>query len=119
MKLTNDEIYLLYSALQSLKNEKIALPIKDGFVLVKNMKILQPLVEAIEETRETIIKKYVDESGVICAEKRAAVNKELYELSKVENDVILNKLSLTKIENLNLDLNIISALAPIIEEDGD
>lgn len=117
MKITNNEIYALMQGLQELKSLKVTMPIKDGFNLVKDIKILTPIVEAIDESLEEIISKYANESGAVPPESTAQANQELYELSLIENEVDLIKLSLVKIEKLELDLNLISKIAPIIEDE--
>lgn len=117
MKITNNEIYALMQGLQELKSLKVTMPIKDGFNLVKDIKILTPIVEAIDESREEIISKYANQSGAVPPESAAQANQELYELSLIENEVDLIKLPLIKVEKLELDLNLISKIAPIIEDE--
>ena len=125
--MTNKEVIDLYEALLAIqKNENIILPIRVGYVFLKNIKILQPIYESIMETIQTIGNKYgtliFNEQNQpmfqIDKDKIDLANQELIELNNFNNGEILNLtyLKLQDIENISLPMNYLSAIAVLIEE---
>ena len=125
--MTNKEVIDLYEALLAIqKNENIILPIRVGYVFLKNIKILQPIYESIMETIQTIGNKYgtlvFNEQNQpmfqIDKDKIDLANQELIELNNFNNGEILNLtyLKLQDIENISLPMNYLSAIAILIEE---
>ena len=112
MLMTNTEIYFLYEGLNKLRGLGINFPIRVGFNIVKNIKNLAKDYEAIEEARMDIIKKYepLEEKDI------DKVNVELIELGNISNNIDLIYIKLDDIADLEIPLDILEAIAPIILE---
>ena len=117
--LTNNQIINLYEILNNL-DSKTNVPIALGFGIIHNIKILEPYYMSIMEMRERIIK----ESGIqsedghvqVPADKIEEVNKQLYSLLDIRNEVA--SLSLLNVEQMSeafteLSLEVINVLYPI------
>ena len=119
MLLTNNQIYLLYEALLSLKqNNKNDISILTGFSILRNLQILEPIYKLISETRLQILLTAgnVNAEGniKIPQEKIEEINMELCKLASIENEVNLILLNLSDISSLFLSLDEIEKLCPII-----
>ena len=56
--MTNNEILSLYEGLQSVKNSgDIKFPARTTFIVVRNMKTLEPIVDAIVEAKNGLLKE--------------------------------------------------------------
>lgn len=122
MTLTNMEVTTLYEGLQRLRERSsVALPVSIGFVIIQDMKLLQPTYEAVMETRSRIYlehREYIDESsGMIKVkdEDIKVVNEQLQELGNITNELELKRIPLPQLESLCLTLDDINTLYPIIE----
>ena len=84
MVLNNTQIFVLYETLLSLKNKTSDITITAGFNIIKNIKILEPIYEAIAEARLQILLKF----GTINDEDQIEVPQ-----SKIEDaNILLNEL---------------------------
>lgn len=118
MTLLNDEIYGLYEALYELKEKnEISLPVTLAYQLVRNMQKLEPLYMAIEEARRNLFKVYVDENDIIPNDKINEVNQKLQELGMIKEELNLYLIKLKDISYINLPIDIVRKLMPIIKED--
>ena len=118
----NKEIMVVFVVLQNARNDtSIKFSARTTFAIVKNMKMLQPIVEAIMETRTQILKDLGTPNGndtyFIPEENRAGFLKEMDKLDTVENEVILQKIKWRDISSLNLSVQAMEALYPMIEEE--
>lgn len=118
MTLLNDEIYGLYEALYELKEKnEISLPVTLAYQLVRNMQKLEPLYMAIEEARRNLFKVYVDENDIIPTDKMNEVNQKLKELGMIKEELDLYMVRLKDISYINLPIDVVRKLMPIIKED--
>ena len=117
--LTNNQIINLYEILNNL-DSKTNVPIVLGFGIIHNIKMLEPYYMSVMEMRERIIRDngVQSEDGHIQvpADKIEEVNKQLYSLLDIQNEVA--SLSLLNIEQMSeafkeLSLEVINALYPI------
>ena len=119
INLLNIDIVSLYETLQ--KNCYKELPIETGFIMAKDMKILQPIYEIIIESRNKIYKQFGDlqEDGTIHipSNKIADANEQLKQLSNINNSVNLDTIKLLTLQNASWTLEDIINLYPILEED--
>ena len=118
MVLNNTQIFVLYETLLSLKNKTSDITITAGFNIIKNIKILEPIYEAIAEARLQILLKFGtlnDEGQIeIPQSKIEDANIFLNELGQVKNNVDLSILNLSDLSSLFLTLDEIESLYPII-----
>ena len=122
MNLTNNEIYMYYNNLEhSFVHETRQMPAKIYFYILKNQKTLEKLVQEIEQGKMYIIDKYhIQFSGdgqlLASREDEQSANKELQELSNIQQDVNIYMLKLQDIEELEFTPQQMEALMFMIEE---
>lgn len=118
MILNNSQIYSLFEILFQIKQTENKLPIKVGFNIIRNIQILEPIYNAIADSRKEILLTYgvLNTEGhvTIPQDKVEEVNQLLLDLSNIENDISLMKLNLSDLEYLSLTLDDIEKLYPII-----
>lgn len=117
MVLTNIEIVNLTEGLITLRQDNSnILPIKIGFNIIKNIKILTPIYESIIEMRNDIVYKHSKDNRI--EEKDLDItNAELLELGNLKNEIKLNKISLEDIAELKISLDLLDKISYIIDED--
>lgn len=109
MKLSNQDIYMYAIKLnEAFSDENQKLPIKVNFYLQKNKNTLIELATHIEQTRSDIIAQYGtydDENNgyAFTAENAEKVQKELEDLSNLEQDVNIYTIN---IDNLPEDMTL-------------
>lgn len=117
--------YEIYQAVQDLaqilNDENVQWPVKTGFYLQKNLKILATLSEEIETMRISIAQKYgtLDEENNnynIPSELIDAANEELSELFMIEQEVELYKLTLDDFADIKLSAKQLQVLMFMVEE---
>ena len=121
--MTNAEIYALGERLAQLSQQEISFPAKVAYAILRNQKILAPIIRDIEEVRASIVTKYCDpapdgkDQYVPRKETADILNKELTDLASIENSSLtLHKFSLSELDGINLSVADMEALYPIIEE---
>ncbi len=115
----NSDIYSLYQILSNISS--IKLPAKATFAIIRNLKIIEPIVKDIEDARIILFKKYGEEAeGVFHfpEDKVNIVDKELTSLAETNIDILLVKVKESDLENLNLSIEEAKILLPMIEEEG-
>lgn len=121
MKLTNNQVYGLYETLIKFQDKNKSLPIKVGFALLQNIKILEPIYSSIDTLRQNLIlaNGTQTEDGMVNVpkDKLEEVNKELTILGNEESEVKLRKIKLQDIENLELSLEELIKIEILIEEE--
>lgn len=115
MILTNIEIINLTEGLTALKQIDSNVPIKVGFNIIKNIKILTPVYESIIEMRNSVVQKYAVNNS-ISEENLEIVNAELLELGNLKNEIDLNMVNLNDIANLFIPLDLLDKISSIIIE---
>lgn len=117
----NKDIYTLYHALQVLVKSEDKLPAKVSFIIARNLKTLEGIVDDIDAARYQIVQSYgtpIPQGGYkIPKEKCEEANKELETVANIEIDVPLVKIKISDIENLNISIAMAEALMPMIEEE--
>lgn len=97
------------------------LPVKVGFAIVKNERLIADHLKAYDEMRNKIISKYADDTGSVSADKDPdkfkACMHDIGELDSQETDPInFTTIKLADIEDLSMNLNELNALYFMIEE---
>jgi hypothetical protein len=113
MKLTNTQVITLLNGFSELQNKK--LPVKVGFAITKNMKVMESSASAYESERSKIVGKYAkkDENGnpvvnngryVFGNQKdQDGYTQEVNELLEIENDVDIQTVTLDDLERCDDD----------------
>lgn len=118
--MTNKEILSIYNGVQKLRELLTPMPVDVVFAIVKNIRTIEPIAQSVEEARSVLLHKYaapsMDEPGVFIPleNKVDILNTELEKLSVIENDIQLIKIPLEKIMHLQLTLEEMEALYPMI-----
>lgn len=120
----NRDIITMYQGLSQLaSNEGMRLPARVSFAVVRNLKMLIPIIEDIDMARQSIAETYgtldVDNPTQyrIPENNRDTVNQELDAIMKTEVDVPLVKIKMTEIEDLNISIAMAEALMFMVEEE--
>ena len=115
----NYELLEMMQGLNKIETVETSIPVSEGFKIVKNKKAIQKELEAFEEMRNAIITKYADENGEVKQDNPnfETCLKEVTELGNQEcEDISFKKIKLSALENLELPMNVISAIAFMIED---
>lgn len=105
MKITNKQIVEIYNNIGSIRNKN--LPIRLGFAINRNMKVMEPIAEAYSAEQRKILDKYCekDELGQFRTEgnefvlaDRNAYAKEMGELFAIESEVQVHTVELEEVE---------------------
>lgn len=120
----NRDIITMYQGLSQLaSNEGMRLPARVSFAVVRNLKMLIPIIEDIEMARQSIAETYgtldIDNPTQyrIPENNRDTVNQELDAIMETEVDVPLVKIKMTEIEDLNISIAMAEALMFMVEEE--
>ena len=120
----NRDIITMYQGLSQLaSNEGMRLPARVSFAVVRNLKMLIPIIEDIDMARQSIAETYgtldVDNPTQyrIPENNRDTVNQELDAIMETEVDVPLVKIKMTEIEDLNISIAMAEALMFMVEEE--
>lgn len=117
----NKDIVTMYRGLTSLASDlETKLPAKVSFAIVRNIKLLTPIVEDIDFARQSVAATYgigVEGGYSIPEQQIDTVNQELTAIAETEVDVPIVKVKMSDIENLNISVSIAEALEFMIEEE--
>ena len=120
----NRDIITMYQGLSQLaSNEGMRLPARVSFAIVRNLKMLIPIIEDIDMARQSIAETYgtldIDNPTQyrIPENNRDTVNQELDAIMETEVDVPLVKIKMTEIEDLNISIAMAEALMFMVEEE--
>lgn len=120
----NRDIITMYQGLSQLaSNEGMRLPARVSFAVVRNLKMLIPIIEDIDMARQSIAETYgtldIDNPTQyrIPENNRDIVNQELDAIMETEVDVPLVKIKMTEIEDLNISIAMAEALMFMVEEE--
>lgn len=120
MILTNKTIYATVQAFDAhFQNLEQYLPVRVTYAILKNYNVLQNQANIIEETRNTIIKRYGEESenGYIVKEENIVkANEELNTILQLEQDVPIIMIKMSDLQGFNFTLQQMQALLYMIEE---
>ena len=113
---TNFEWEIVLSDLNSaMKNsEETVLPIRIGYKIVKNRLAIKEALKAYFVTKDAIINKYSNGRGYVSEKEDAESFEKIYKesnvISKEKTSVNIDMISIEDFKEINLSLNIISAL---------
>lgn len=125
--MTNEKVEIIYMAL--LKMDKSVFPAKTAFAIVRNIHMLQPIVEDYRDAKLKVLQKYNGKSEYLeednqsififeSQEIRNKVAKEFDELDKIDNHIRLYKIKESELESLgNISISIAEGLLYMLEED--
>lgn len=121
MKLNNYFIHQSAIALASIvKDANLYIPAKVNYYLQKNIELIAQTAQAIEEQRLTILNKYGvptedNTNFTIPSENTEIVNKELFELFSVEQELNIMVINLSDLENASFNSAQMQALMFMIQ----
>nr|CAJ1762967.1 hypothetical protein AUSP0088_00059 [uncultured phage] len=110
MKIKNSQIVNFINGVMNLKEKK--LPIKLGYAITRNIKIMDPAATSYEEERYKILGKYAekDDSGKFKVEDGSYIisdisryEREMDELLGIENEMQLHTVTIEEIEKCDLE----------------
>ena len=110
MKIRNSQIVNFINGVMNLKEKK--LPIKLGYAITRNIKIMDPIATSYEEERQKILGKYAekDDSGNFKVEDGSYIisdisgyEREMEELLEIENEMQLHTVTIDEIEKCDLE----------------
>lgn len=124
MKLSNADIRASAQALNTLAQRK--LPVSASFVVSRNLKVLQPVLEDIEQQRQDILKEYAttDDKGELVKGKDGEAQFEngrddfmeaFVELLETETEVSVTKLKLSAFRDAEIEPALLFNLDWMIE----
>lgn len=122
--MTNSEAYNFYSALQELQKNKNSFPAKIAYAIIRNSHLLEDIVKSMNAARDEMVRTYCeplpDDSGryKVKEEYLEKFQKEFNDLYAVENEVSLQKISLSDLDGISLSLDDMNALYPMISEEA-
>lgn len=123
--MTNKEIMNMYDGLQNAKQDRnFNFPAKTTFAIVKNLKLIEPIVEALIQAKNQILSELGTESEqnpgefYIPPANRAELAKQMETIDNIDNEVALHKIKWEDIEDFNLSIQAMEALYPMIEEEN-
>ena len=118
----NKEIVETYEALSELRHESgIRFPASTAYAIVRNMKILQPIVESIEIARMDIVQQYGEPADgqpdyyVPKAGEYENMIQALNELGEIENQIELHKFPMNVLDNMRISLAHMEALYCMVD----
>lgn len=114
IKMTNNEIYTIALGFSNYFNGVMNLPIKVGFYFVKNKKYFIELGKQIEEMKQEIYSKHLDSNGDVLINE---ANKELTELSELEQEVSFYEVSLEDFGDINFSVEQLDTIEFMIKEE--
>lgn len=122
MKINNEQIYELYKNLaNSFIKEQRYFPAKVNFIIQKNLKTLYEAAQEIENMRLNIARNYgtVQDNNdfIINPENIQQANKELSELSEIEQEINILFLTFKDIEEIEFTPAQMGAILFMIKEE--
>ena len=117
--MTNKEIFNVYEALTSISNNSdLKFSIKTSFLLAKNKVTLEPLYNAIIETRQNALNTYgipEGDSWTIPKEKVDDFMKLWNDFMNMDNDITLQHININQFEGGDIEMGVMEKLLPIID----
>lgn len=121
--MTNKEIIQIYNNLSILREHNIQFPAKISFIITQNIRKIQSIFEDCEIEKMNIGRQHGTPTpgkwGTydIPDESMEKVQQELDDLLNLEHDIQFLKIKLKDIEHLQLSIQDMEALYPMLEED--
>ena len=117
------ELVDIYNKLSQIGN-KVTLPAKSAYKMLRNIRLIKPIVEDYYTVQLNIAQSYGDlvnpELGTykIKPENMELAQKELRELGETENDICFLLIDIDDLDGLNLSIEEMDALYPMIKSEG-
>ncbi len=122
--MTTMDAIVLYKQLGELAGRQdLKLPIGVSFKFIRNAKRLEPIILAFDEARTNAIKQYGEPSPdnpdeVIVSEKNISViNEEIKALGMEPIDIELVPVKLSELEGLDLNMQDLAGIYPIVQNE--
>lgn len=127
MRLKAKEVYDMYDAINALSQEKTTMP--TAYYIAKNTKIIKEEAASIDEARQKLIMEFgekkddgslnTQENGMVKIEdsKLTAFTEQLNSLLNAEIDIGIKKIPLSSLQQINIPINSVEVLLPIIIDD--
>lgn len=127
MKLKAKEVYDMYDAINALSQEKTTMP--TAYYIAKNTKIIKEEAASIDEARQKLIMEFgekkddgslnTQENGMVKIEdsKLTAFTEQLNNLLNAEINIDIKKIPLSSLQQINIPINSVEVLLPIIIDD--
>lgn len=123
MKMSNLEIYSTAQSFnKAFENFNEYLPVKINFFMQKNKNIISSLAQDIDNARMEIIQTYgkLNDEGdayIVPPESIDIANKELADLFSIEQEVNINKISLSAFDGVKFTTDQVQAIMFMIDEE--
>ena len=110
MNIKNNNMIAFINGVATIQSKK--LPIKVGYAISKNIKIMEPIAVAYDEERKKILDKYAskDESGELLVdgdsyviENQEGYKKEIQELLDIDNEIQIHTISFSELEKCDTE----------------
>ena len=127
MQLKAKEVYEMYDAINSLSKEKTSMP--TAYYIAKNTKLIKEEVTSIDDARQRLIMDFgekkedgtlnVQDTGMVKIDETKMIlfNEEMNKLLNADIDINIQKIPLSALQGMNIPINYIEVLLPIIEDD--
>lgn len=127
MKLKAQEIYNMYDAINALSQETTSMP--TAFYIARNSRIIKEEASAIDEARQKLLMEFAakKEDGSLDTQENGMIriddnrlplfNEEMNKLFNTEIEISIRKIPLSALDKVNLPINSVEVLLPIIEDD--
>ena len=117
--MTNEEILRLYDTLERLgSNHELKFNVCIGYLFAKNKASIRPDVQLIKQERQKILCEYgtIQDNGDIIIPKEyiEETQKKLKQLMEIEVEIPINQIPIDEFEGINLNLEDIEGLKPLI-----
>ena len=117
----NKDIITTYTNLTTLREaSQQRFPARVSFAITRNIRLLQSIVEDFDTSRRELILKYgtpAEEQDQYIIKDLTNFNKEAVDLENTEVEVSLAMINIADIENLDLTVQEMDGLYPMIREE--
>ena len=121
MKLTVNEIYGLWNALNEVFKER-RMRARTTFIIARNVKILEPIITSVDEARKKILLEngeQTEDGFQVRKECIAEVNRQLNELGNEVQEIELQQIDFVELEQVMLTIDQALALEVLIKNEGE
>lgn len=121
--MTTMDAIVLYEKLGELSTRDTKFPISLSFKFLRNAKILEPIIMAFNEARDNAIRQGGTPSDdnpdevIVPNENINAINQEIKALSMEPIDIELVPVKLSELEGLDLNMQDLAGIYPIIQNE--
>lgn len=99
------DVSSIYNGLSTIVSKRV--PVRMGFIVNRNLRKIEPIMQDVEKQKVDILKKYADDSDETSAhiskEKMGKFMKDINEMGDVEVELVLDKILMEDIEKCDND----------------